>query len=209
LAQDANGFVVGLSPGVPISVEPRGTPPPPPLFVGRDVPNIDPAPDVGVPAATQFAAVESAVPPPSNVDVDPDAAGLQVCAIIGLKPPGLSSVEPSGIPDIGVAELDGRVPNGDVCPMPEVVPGVVPTCAKLGLQVNIQTIATKLRVRRITHSIYFAAQVKRLTLQKINGHPAAPRATRRQLNDSSHVEVPIWDTQRAIRSCEQTLQSRC
>ena len=131
---DGVGMVInGLTPLLLISVEPRGMPAGvTPVFAPREADDIVPdavppvVPAVGVqllemPEALAVAIPDAAlIPPPSKVEPDPPTEQVMIepgDPGIGLKPPTLSSVEPSGIPA-------GLAPMGDVAPMPrgEVAP---------------------------------------------------------------------------------------
>jgi hypothetical protein len=158
--------VVGLSPALPSSVAPRGIAP---LIVDPAVnpvlvdpaliapmPVDDPAILSGLPAVVELQPVEviefDTEPPPSNVGIDPDIPVLVVPALIhgvvlimGLSPPVLSSVAPSGIPLPCDGALEDVAPRGDVAPMP----GTGATCAKLGPPLKIIRLAAMAKTRRI------------------------------------------------------------
>jgi hypothetical protein len=108
-------------------------------------------------------------PPPSKVDVelDPETPGLvMVCvdeptprhAVVlvlrpsgpGLRPPGMSSVEPNGIPTGPAALFVPGTPNGDVVPIPGTA-----VCAKLGPQPS-QAVATAITKRRFIKNLHLA-----------------------------------------------------
>jgi hypothetical protein len=152
---------LGLSPGVPRSVEPKGIAELPadpndcavvcPVVGGPDIPDVDAvAPDEPAEVADPQAVdpVEAdADPPPSNAELDPVVAGPVGAAVeqgmtIGLRPPGLSSVAPSGIPLVAGGASELKVPSGEVAP----IPAVALACAKLGLELRSQmaTAATKI-----------------------------------------------------------------
>jgi hypothetical protein len=59
-------------------------------------------------------AVQSVNPPPSKVPLEGVA---QVVSGIGLKPPGLISVAPSGMPDGADVEVAPGMPSGEVAPI--------------------------------------------------------------------------------------------
>jgi hypothetical protein len=153
---------LGLSPGVPRSVEPKGIAELPadpndcavvvcPVVGGPDIPDVDAvAPDD--PAAVTDPQVVDVVeadtdPPPSNAELDPVVAVPMGAAVeqgmtIGLRPPGLSSVAPSGIPLVGGGASELKVPSGEVAP----IPAVALACAKPGLELRSQmaTAVTKM-----------------------------------------------------------------
>jgi hypothetical protein len=142
--------IMGLTPALPISVEPRGIVPPlsidaalmPGLDNGDAIPvdGVRPdavgaqLPDVDVPIPV--------VPPPSKVELAPVAADpacpgasipeedMPVVKQLeplteeptgaGLKPPGSISVAPSGIPVGKLEEVEPGMPSGDVTPRPGV-----------------------------------------------------------------------------------------
>src|SRR5882757_4122875 len=122
----------GLSPALPISVDPNGLPARPACNVDRvgiDVPALA--------APAQALDPVPAMPPPSNrglavCDVDP-AAPVQpgmpmVESGAGLVPGAVISVAPSGMP-VGVTGEPEPMTRGDVAPSGEVP--VPPTCARV------------------------------------------------------------------------------
>jgi hypothetical protein len=163
---------MGLRPAEPASVAPSGIVPPIREFelVGdteatEEVPFAD---DDVQPAA-------ALIPPPSNVDdavIDvlplmpedcEDVAPIvpQAEPSIGLKPPGLISVDPSGMPELAIAPvaLEPSVPSGDVAPMPDEV---IEVCAAAAC--HVQTIASKAidNSRRMETSCADVQQVSQL-----------------------------------------------
>jgi hypothetical protein len=146
----------GLSPGVPRSVEPKGIAELPadpndcavvvcPVVGGPDIPDVDAvAPDAVTDPQAVDAVEADTEPPPSNAELDPAVVGAPVeqGMTIGLRPPGLSSVAPSGIPLVGGGASELKVPSGEVAP----IPAVALACAKPGLELRSQmaTAVTKM-----------------------------------------------------------------
>jgi hypothetical protein len=176
------GTIAGLSPGVPSSVEPSGTP----TFVDPGVNPVIVEPAVvdvatpGDPDAPEAQLVEivglNIEPPPSKVEFDPTVAGLVVAVLeqgvvlaVGLSPPELSSVAPSGMLPLGRdGVLESDEPSGDVIPIPGVapmvgvvapIPDVAPTCAAPTSQfARITRVAPAIvRIRFIEASVFVAA----------------------------------------------------
>jgi hypothetical protein len=119
--------ITGLTPALLISVDPSGIAPP-----ASDDPGAAPGVRSGeaVPVEETVAALQPAgdIPPPSKVELGVDRAGCELPApkdgIVpkeqrrGLKPPGLTSVAPSGMP-VGAPEVRELSPaSGDVAPRP-------------------------------------------------------------------------------------------
>jgi hypothetical protein len=161
---DIGTVINGLTPALSISVEPSGIVPPfkikfefvPIVESGEAVP-VDVAVLTDAPGDAQTEVVEPN-PPPSKVEpmpgvepmpdaLDPvmpedipefaDPLALQFESGAGLKPPGLISVAPSGIP-VGLFDplgaLEPGTPSGDVAPMPPLVIGL---CAFAAPQPNM------------------------------------------------------------------------
>jgi hypothetical protein len=177
--------IIGLTPRLPISVEPRGMVPPlrvdvapvPGLASGDAVPLDEIAPDeaeahvdVVVVPGIEVVGDIALVPPPSKVELVPAVPDPVVPAVVipgndepvptqfaplpddpigaGLRPPGSSSVAPSGIPVGELDDVEPRVPNGDVAPMAGAVIGL---CARLASQLTTSAIAAT-NTRRIEAS---------------------------------------------------------
>ena len=106
----------GLRPLVPVSVAPSGMPPPTSVaFVlpaWGEVERADEACDDMQPVA-----LPAVSPPPSKVPLDP-VTEPQLPGI-GLSPPGLISVAPSGMPVPLVPPDAPGTPRGDVVPIPD------------------------------------------------------------------------------------------
>jgi hypothetical protein len=131
----------GLSPALPISVDPNGMPARPACNVDRvgiDEPALAaPLPVPALPVPAQALDPVPAMPPPSNrglavCDVDP-AAPVQpgmpmVESGAGLVPGAVISVAPSGMP-VGATGEPEPMERGDVAPSGEVP--VPPTCARV------------------------------------------------------------------------------
>jgi hypothetical protein len=166
--------VVGLSPGVPSSVEPSGIVP---LLIdpGVNLAVVDPViidvdpsalPNVVELQVVAVALVEPGiVPPPSNVDIDPANPVADVVApeqglvlAVGLRPPVFNSVAPRGIPLVCDAVLRSIVPSGEVAPMP----GVGAICAKHGPQPIRQAATAMVIMDRIEASTDSAPQLRRI-----------------------------------------------
>jgi hypothetical protein len=133
--------VIGLRPLPVVSVEPSGIAPPssvnvevmPGVDVWKELALVDEDVQPAVGVADPFAVI----PPPSNVEevvvaelvlLDPGCMfDVQVEVATGPRPPGDSSVAPSGMPvPLGLlVPLEPNVPNGEVAPMA----GVIAVCA--------------------------------------------------------------------------------
>ena len=147
---------IGLTPPELISVDPNGIP------VGRTV---DPVvPREGTTPPPEIAVVEPVVQPDAELIVPlmlfdtppalvPPKTGLPQPPGMGLKPPGLISVAPNGIPVpvdpsagnvvpvapiIPVEPLMPGMPRGEVAPIPE---GGITLCACSGLHPSKTTVA--------------------------------------------------------------------
>ena len=140
-------------------------------------------------------------PPPSNVAGDPASpvpiedpvpAVMAAAQGIGLSPPGLISVAPSGMPPAcvpGMGDimpsgcdpgLEGIVPSGDVAPMP----GVGDIWAKLGAQLIIEMSAAVARTYRIADSFRWRREEPGVYNNKRRDQGAVVAAHRRS-NDES------------------------
>jgi hypothetical protein len=120
-----NEVQLPVSDGTPdeIGVPPESPAVPPPSKVKFDAPV--PAPAIPVPVVPV-----PAMPAPLIPDIPPKqlvVALLNGAIGAGLKPPPLSSVDPSGIPT-GPTEVEPIVPNGDVTPSAGP-PGIGAICA--------------------------------------------------------------------------------
>jgi hypothetical protein len=146
--------IIGLMPPLFISVAPSGIAPPlsvgiePPLGFdnGEAVPPTDSACDAVQPEAGLVDDPDN--PPPSKVEVvpaplvpdrpEPAPLALQFVLVAGLKPPGSTSVAPSGRP----VPIDPLDPSGDVgpiagmliafcaCPAPQLIKSAVAISSK-------------------------------------------------------------------------------
>jgi len=166
----------GLTPALPISMEPNGIPvraAPPgdaddvaadnealPLELVPQAPDIAALPGNDVPAPVP-------VPPPSKVVLEPDIPndGLPITKHVvpfpvipiapvgaGLSPGDASSVAPMGIP-AGATGEPGAMPSGEVAPIPGVGLPIPPTCANAGEQPKNAACIAAINARRIMISI--------------------------------------------------------
>lgn len=127
---DVESGTIGLRPAVSVSVEPSGILPPiraVELVAGVEV-------EADVPLVDDDVQLAVALIPPSNVERTVDVLPLipddceevellvpQVEPVVGLKPPGSSSVDPSGMLELVVplVPVEPSVPSGEVAPMPD------------------------------------------------------------------------------------------
>jgi hypothetical protein len=115
----------GLMPPLLISVAFNGMALP--LCVGS-LPGVASGDAVPLSEGWEVVAVQPVKPPPSKVPfVVVVEVVAQVVSGIGLSPPGLISVAPSGMPDVAGAVVAPRTPRGDVAPIAGELPG---TCAR-------------------------------------------------------------------------------
>jgi hypothetical protein len=129
----AGTVIIELTPALSISVAPSGMVPPlrvnpldPGIESGEAVP-LDKTAEEDVQFDVEAAEPAASSPPPSKVEL-PAPVVPQLEPAAGLKPPGLISVAPSGIP-VPFDPLDPLVPgvpSGEVVPMAEVPVAVCP-----------------------------------------------------------------------------------
>lgn len=121
--------VVWLSPGVPRSVAPSGTPEPttpePVIEVAPPAPDIEAAPEPLLFAEVEPQLFDRLDPPPSKAEFE---LVLGQGMISGLTPGVLISVEPSGMPP-GLEELEESPEEGTLSGEVGPMPGVVVVCA--------------------------------------------------------------------------------
>jgi hypothetical protein len=142
--------VPGVVGTVPAAVPPAGDVPPQapdvadvPLLVVDELPCMPLTP----PPSKVDGGLDPETPVPVMVWVDEPTPRQAVVLVMrpsgpGLRPPGMSSVEPNGIPTGPAGLLVPGTPNGDVVPMPGTT-----VCAKLAPQPN-QAVAIAIVRRR-------------------------------------------------------------
>jgi hypothetical protein len=166
---------IGLTPPLSSSVEPSGIAPPSSLnwepvtavVSGEAVPFEEGGCNEAQPA-TELADPFAAIPPPSKIDAapvivpvvpealiayppEPDARMPQFGFGAGLKPPGLISVAPNGMP-VPLDPPEPSMPRGEVAPIAD---GLIELCAWLEPQlIGTASIAAVItRNRRIADSV--------------------------------------------------------
>jgi hypothetical protein len=172
----------GLTPALPISTEPNGSPvrAAPPGEVG-DVAADDEAlllelvphvPEVAAPLGN--VPVPTPSPPPSKLVLEPDIPndGLPMVKHVvpfpvivptgtPLSPGDASSVAPMGIP-VGGTGKPGAMPSDEVAPIPGVGLPIPPTCANAGMQPKSAACIAAINTPRIMISIVRAQRSGRL-----------------------------------------------
>ena len=144
---------------------------PPPSKV--DIEPALPVPEIPTPTVDiEPALLEPDIPTPA-ADIDPTvweldsaidghAAPLVAPSVIGLRPPGLSSTEPIGIP-VGPTE-----PRGEVAPI--AGKAGAPTCASPGPLHRSAATVTAIRTRVVANLYSFRMSVHRSSFQNDAGH---------------------------------------
>ncbi len=181
----------GLTPALPISMEPNGIPvrAAPPGEAG-DVAADDEAlllelvphvPEVAAPPGNDVP-VPTPSPPPSKVVLEPGIPddGLPmtrhvvpfpvipiVPAGAGPSPGDATSVAPMGIP-VGGTGKPGAMPSGEVAPIPGVGLPIPPTCANAGMQPKSAACIAAINTRRIMISIVREQRSGRLASHNID-----------------------------------------
>jgi hypothetical protein len=120
---DAGIVIIGLTPGLSISVASSGIVPP-----ASSEPGVAPGVKSGDAMPVDDTVVDDAalqpleaMPPPPNVEPAPESELVMEAQASGLKPPGLISVAPSGMP-VGAPEVaEPRAFSGDVAPSADLL----------------------------------------------------------------------------------------